>query len=129
MRIRYRPNGLTNDGRITAHGVLVRPTFANSRYVGIASAVVGTMMAPSTRLNAARSPRKRNLAKPYPPAAAARAAPTALTTAYITVLSNQRGKTPSSWVRVDPMFANSWGLRENHSPNVVNRSWVLFVDA
>src|SRR5678815_1213965 len=70
MRMRYRPNGLTSEGRITAQGVLTRPTFANSRYVGIARAVVGTMMAPSTRLNPARSPRNRNLANPYPAAAA-----------------------------------------------------------
>src|SRR3954452_1475755 len=127
--MRYRPKGLTSEGRITAQGVLTRPTFANSRYVGIARAVVGTMMAPSTRLKPARSPRNRNLANPYPAAAASSAAPTALTTAYSMVLSIQCRKTPWSWVSVARMFDGSCGARENHSPNVLNRSCVLFVEA
>jgi hypothetical protein len=64
MRIRYRPNGLTSDGRMIAQGVLTSPALLNNRYVGIASAVVGTMIAPSTSPNIDPFPRNRYLAKP-----------------------------------------------------------------
>ena len=80
-------------------------------------------------MNAARSPPKRNLAKPYPPAAATSAEPSALTTAYMTVLSSQWTKTPPSWLNVARMFVHSCGASENHSPNVENRSDVLLVEA
>ncbi len=86
-------------------------------------------MAPRIRLNAAWSPRKRNLANPYPAAAASRAAPTALTPAYAAVLSSQWTKTPSSWVKVALMFARSCGASENHRPKLLIRSWVPLVEA
>ena len=58
------PNGETSDGRITASGLFVKPSLANIRYVGIASAVVGTITEPRTNQNIRFLPRKSNLANP-----------------------------------------------------------------
>src|SRR4051812_49284953 len=60
-----------------ASGVSTRPTRLNKRYDGTARAVLGTMIAPSSRLNTSRLPGKSNLAKPYPAAVASAAAPPA----------------------------------------------------
>ena len=64
-----------------AQYVSVSSARANSRYVGMASAVVGTMIAPRTMENSALPPGKSYLAKAYPAAVARKAAPTPLTTA------------------------------------------------
>jgi hypothetical protein len=53
----------------------------------------------------------------------------ALTPAYMTVLSSQCTKTPSSWVKVSLTFVSSCGAWENHRPKLLNRSWVLLVEA
>jgi len=60
----------------------------NNRYVGTASAVSGTMMAPRTIAKRALPPGKYSFAKAYPAAVARAAAPTPLTTAYKIVLRN-----------------------------------------
>ncbi len=62
--MRKNPKGLTSEGRMTAQGVSTRPTLLNSRYVGMASAVVGTMIVPSTAPSSAPRPRKTYFAKP-----------------------------------------------------------------
>ena len=62
--MRYRPNGLISDGRMTAHGVFVRPSWLNIRKVGTARAVPGTATAPSTTAKTAFLPGKLNLARP-----------------------------------------------------------------
>ena len=74
---------------MTASGVFVRPILLNIRYSGIASAVVGTITAPSTNQNSSSLPRNANFANPYPAAAASSAAPIALTNEYTSVLRNQ----------------------------------------
>ena len=62
--MRYTPNGLSNVGRITAQIVFVMPACENRTKVGMTSAVVGTMTAPSRIENPARRPTKRYFAKP-----------------------------------------------------------------
>jgi hypothetical protein len=62
--MRKKPNGLTSDGRITAHGVFTRLTLLNSRYVGMTSAVAGTMIVPRTIPSRALLPRNTYLANP-----------------------------------------------------------------
>lgn len=54
--IRYRPNGETSEGMITAHGVSVSPILLNIRNVGTARAVPGTATAPMTTAKMARFP-------------------------------------------------------------------------
>ena len=51
-------------GKITAQIVFVQPTCANSTKVGITSAVVGTMTAPSRIANEKRFPAKLYFASP-----------------------------------------------------------------
>jgi hypothetical protein len=66
---------LSSVGRITDQIVFVMPHCENRMKVGITSAVVGTMTAPSKIENPARRPAKRNLAKPYPASTASTVAP------------------------------------------------------
>ncbi len=47
-----------------ASGLFVRPILLNIRYSGIASAVVGTITAPSTIQNSSSLPRNANFANP-----------------------------------------------------------------
>ena len=62
IHIRYKPNGLINDGMIMAHGVFVRLSLANSRNCGTANAMPGTLIAPMMTANTALRPGKRNFA-------------------------------------------------------------------
>src|SRR3712207_909953 len=122
------PNGLTSDGRTTESGLLVSPISANSRYVGIASAVVGTITEPSTTQNNRFLPLNSNFANPYPAAAQISAAPTALMNEYASVLRSHVQKTPSSLLNVSLMLSNRL-KSANQSPKESNRSLIDFVDA
>ena len=62
IHIRYRPNGLIRLGMIIDQGVFVRPSWANRRNCGTASAVPGTLIEPMMTANTALRPGKRNLA-------------------------------------------------------------------
>jgi hypothetical protein len=127
VHIRYSPKGEISDGMITAHGVLVSPILLNIRNVGTASAVGGTATAPMTIAKTAFLPTKSNLASPYPPSRARNVAPPAPTTTYSRVLSSQRVKMPSLYVKVSAMLLKNANLpSSNQSPKEENRpSWVL----
>ncbi len=95
-QIRYSPNGLTRDGRMTDQGVLVRCRSLNSRKVGTASAVPGTATAPSTTANTRALAGEVVLRQPVPASVARKVAPPAPTTTYSTVFPSQRTKMPLS---------------------------------
>jgi hypothetical protein len=82
---------LSKVGRITDQIVFVSCTWENRMKVGMTSAVIGTMTAPSRIENPARRPTKVYFAKPYPASTASTVAPMPPANAYRAEFASQRG--------------------------------------
>lgn len=128
VHIKYRPNGFSRDGIITAQGVFVKPSCEKIKNCGTTSSTPGIAIDPKMVSKIKCLPLKLSFARAYPPIVANNTEMIVPIIVYRTVFRIHRAKMPLLYVNTSTMLSHRANEDPNDRPNVEAKSALVFVE-